>query len=185
MKDEREILERLQLGDEAAFNELVREHQKEVHMLALRILGDNEEALDVSQLVFIKAYKALKNFRGDSTISTWLYRITYNYCLKRINTVRWRRFVPLNEEVSSTPSPVDIQAETEAGDFKESVQQALKSLPSKQKAVFVMHHFQGLKFREIAEITGKKEGSVKALHFQAVNKLREALKEWKHAGASV
>ena len=181
MKDEREILERLHGGDDAAFAEMVRNHQKEVHMLALRLLGDQEEALNISQLTFIKAHKGLKNFRGDSSISTWLYRITYNLCMKRLASARWKRFIPLEDSFTAEPSTNNAQNEIERSDFRENLQKAVDKLPAQQKAVFVMHQLEGLKLSEVASIMNRKLGTIKALHYHAVLKLRSALKEWKYA----
>lgn len=179
MNDERDMLEKLRAGDEAAFNQLVRDNQKNVHMLALRLVVDPEEALDISQRVFIKAYKGLKNFRGDSTLSTWLYRITYNLCMKHLKSARLKRFLSLDGGIIPEPTTSTPYDKVLRDDFRESVGRALETLPPRQKAVFTLHHLQGLKMKEIADIMELKVGTVKALHYHAVRKLRDALQEWK------
>lgn len=180
--DEKDIIAKAQQGDEAAFTDLVKLHQREVHLLALRLLGNHEEALDVSQLAFMQAYKGLKNFRGEASLSTWLYRITYNLCMRRLKTAKWKRFMALDENITDDrPSSDSPYKETERAEFKQNLQSALEHLPPKMRAVFTMHQIQGLKMAEIAEITGKTTGNIKALHYHAIRKLREALKEWKHA----
>jgi RNA polymerase sigma-70 factor (ECF subfamily) len=179
MVTEKEILERLRKGDEKAFSQLVREHQKEVYMLALRILGDSEEALDVSQQVFIRALHGLRNFRGDASISTWLYKITYNLCLTQLKIRKWKRFISFENEDIITAKADNAEQEIEKQEFKQNVRNAIAKLPPQQKAVFVMHHLEGLKLAQVAQIMKRELGTVKSLHFQAVRKLREALKEWK------
>lgn len=181
MTEEIEIIKLAQAGDEKAFTELVRRHQKDVHMLALRLVRNREEALDVSQTVFIQAYKGLSKFKGESSFSTWLYRITYNTAIRRMQSGWWRKILPLNEESAENYlSGGNPEKETEKDNFRLCVEEAISNLPTQMRAVFTMHQVQGLKMTEVAEIIGKSEGNVKALHYHAVRKLREALKEWKH-----
>ncbi len=160
-------VERFQAGDRSAFNEIVRAHQREIYNLAYRLTGNAEEAKDLTQDAFLKAFKALPGFRGDSSVKTWLYRITINLGSD------WRRKLfkaPLQlDEAADPPAP-----ERDAG-LALAVKRAVASLPYKQRTVFVMHHYQGFRHEEIARITNRSVGSVKANYFQASAKLRKQL----------
>ncbi|MCU0607482.1 MAG: sigma-70 family RNA polymerase sigma factor [Candidatus Edwardsbacteria bacterium] len=160
-------VERFQAGDRSAFNEIVRAHQREIYNLSYRITGNAEEAKDLTQDAFLRAFKALPGFRGDSSVRTWLYRIAINLGSD------WRRKLfkaPLQlDEAADPPAP-----ERDAG-LALAVKRAVASLPFKQRTVFVMHHYQGFKHEEIARITKRSVGSVKANYFQASAKLRKQL----------
>ena len=162
-------IERFKTGDRNAFNEIVRAHQRDIYNLAYRLTGNREEAKDLTQDVFLRAYRALHNFRGDSSIKTWLFRITIN------QGNSWRR------KLFKRPLPLD-DAEQVAFHQNDdpglalAVKRAVAALPYKQRSVFVMHHYQGLKHEEIAQITDRTVGSVKANYFHAAEKLREQLK---------
>ena len=179
-QEDKIIIRRFLEGDRKAFDELVLRHQRDVHMLALRIVRDHNDALDISQKVFIRAHSSLRNFRGDSSLTTWLYRITYNLSVKHLSAGKWKRFLSLEEGVESLPSTSNPAREMERREFQQELEKALKELPPRQRAVFAMRQLQGLKIDEVAEILGRKPGTIKALHFQAVNKLRRVLKEWRH-----
>lgn len=152
--------------------ELVAGRQKAIYRLAYRLTGNVEDAKDLTQEVFIRAYKGLQGFRGDSDIKTWLYRIAINLGSS------WRRkenqvYGVSLDEIPEPPAPEGGQSE-----LAKAVKKAVEELPYKQRTVFVMHHYEGFKHEEIARITGRTEGSVKANYHQAVQKLKEALKEY-------
>lgn len=162
-----QTVERFKAGDQSAFNQIVSTHQREIYHLAYRLTGNAEEAKDLTQDAFLRAYKAMPGFRGDSSIKTWLFRIAINLGND------WRR------KLFRAPVPLD---ETEEPPARErdaglvlAVKRAVASLPYKQRTVFVMHHYQGFKHEEIARITDRSIGSVKANYFQASAKLRKQL----------
>ncbi|HTY09161.1 MAG TPA: sigma-70 family RNA polymerase sigma factor [Candidatus Edwardsbacteria bacterium] len=162
-------IDRFRSGDTAAFNEIVRAHQREIYNLAYRLTGNAEEAKDLTQDVFLRAYRALPGFRGDSAIKTWLYRIAIN------QGNSWRR------KLFRQPLPLEDAEQLPAHQNEDpglalAVKQAVARLPYKQRSVFVMHQYQGLKHEEIARITDRTVGSVKANYFHAVEKLRHQLK---------
>ncbi|MDI6741056.1 MAG: RNA polymerase sigma factor [Candidatus Edwardsbacteria bacterium] len=162
-----QTVERFKAGDQSAFNHIVSTHQREIYNLAYRLTGNAEEAKDLTQDAFLRAYKALPGFRGDSSIKTWLFRITINLGND------WRRklfkaAVPLDESE-------ELPAREEGGELARAVKRAVAGLPYKQRTVFVMHHYQGFKHQEIAQITNRSVGSVKANFFQASAKLRKQL----------
>jgi len=182
MIEEKEIISLAQTGSESAFTELVKRHQNSIYMLALRLMFDRDEALEVSQLAFIQAYKNLKSFRGEASLSTWLYRITYNIAMRKLKLAKLRRYLPGGMDIlNNLPSSDSASKEAEKSAFRQNLAEALEKLPPQMRAVFTMHQVQGLKLVEVAEIMRKSVGNIKALHYHAVRKLRESLKDWQYA----
>jgi RNA polymerase sigma-70 factor (ECF subfamily) len=164
-------IDRFKSGDSSAFNEIVTAHQTAIYRLAYRLTGNAEDAKDLTQEAFIRAYRGLAKFRGQSGLKTWLYQITLNL------GASWRRN-PRRGEVSLEETGEPASGEREDDGLAEAVRHAVASLPYKQRAAFVMHHYEGFKHDEIAAATGRSAGSVKANYFHAVRKLREQLKEF-------
>jgi RNA polymerase sigma-70 factor (ECF subfamily) len=161
-------------GDGNAFDQLVLRHKDKVFNLTYWFLGDYQEANDCAQEAFLKAFKALKKFKGQSTFSTWLFRIGVNTCKNRLKSsaYRWKkRSVPLEAHGGSikgnpgygirddSPSPADQMEKMER---IKAVRSALDALPEDQKKVVILRDIQGLSYEEIAEITGLNLGTVKS-----------------------
>lgn len=150
--------------------EVIASNSQAIYRLCYRLTGNVEDAKDLTQEVFIRAYKGLDNFKGRSDIKTWLYRIAINLGSS------WRK-----KETFSSIS-LDEIPEPQAPDGQDSpvvraVKKAVGELPYKQRMVFVMHQYEGFKHEEIAKITGRTAGSVKANYHQAVEKLKMNLKD--------
>ena len=185
---EREItLVRLsQKGDSCAFGELVAIHDANVMNLALSLLSSKEDAADVYQEIFIKVFKALKNYRFESELSTWLYRITVNTCLSyRKSRGRVRSMIP--KSIESDPEPVinrpdDEQYEADSGlldaEISDLIKDAIEELPPQQKTVVILRHYQHKKIREIADIMELNEGTVKGYLFRAMKTLKDKLEPY-------
>lgn len=173
--EDSQLVKEFQAGNEQAFNELVHRHRKEVYYLALGMVGNHDDAEDLAQEAFVRAYHSLPKFRGESSVYTWLYRITVNLCLNHLRTRRIRSFVGLEKIEAVMPSSEEADAQTELQELSAAARQAIQALPDKQRAVFVLRHFRGLSHAEIAKIMGRQEGTIKANYFQAVRKLRSAL----------
>jgi len=179
-----ELILRLQRGDEWAFQLLVRRFRKKIFSVAYGITLDREESQDIVQEVFLQAYRSIAGFRGDSSLATWLHRITVNRCLnwKR----RWaRRFkwmhvstdstdddVPTVEIESPLPNPEDRVADAQT---RRQIENALKMLPEQIRTVFVLRELEGLSYEEIADVTGIKLGTVRSRLFHARQRLKEIL----------
>jgi RNA polymerase sigma-70 factor, ECF subfamily len=155
-------------SNSAAANEFVRKHQKFVYSTALRYLKSSDDAYDATQEVFIKALKSIKNFRGESSITTWLYRITQNVCSGMKRKEKVRQFVGLDviEEIEADHGITPAQV-TENNDFRARFEGILSQLPEKQRETF------------ISQTLGTSVGGLKANYFQAVKKLAHLLKEEK------
>ncbi len=168
------LLSGLRQGDQTAFDTLVRRHQRDLFRLAYRMTGNADDAKDLSQEAFLRAYRGLGTFDGRSRLSTWLYRITVNVCISHLR----QRRPPDEGEVPETysdasPKPLDNLEEHEA---YRAVGKAVADLPPQQRVVLLLRVHHGLPYREIAEILERAEGTVRVNYFHAVAKLRAELK---------
>ncbi len=186
--DESRLLERAREGDRDAFRQLVERHQNDVFYLALGLLQHREDAQDVVQDVFIKAYKSLSRFRGDSGLATWLYRVTLNACRDH---QRKGRFMKLQRSLGLIAEPetrwvekrpeADPERLTTSGRLRQDLARALKRLSPAERDTFVLRQFNQLSIRETARVTGRAEGTVKNLLFRALRKLRQELAVYRDA----
>jgi RNA polymerase sigma-70 factor, ECF subfamily len=156
---DRTLLERHQSGDPAAFAELVRRHRDRLWAVALRTLGDPEEAADAVQDALLSAYRAAGTFRGDAAVTTWLHRIVVNACLDRVRRRQVRRTVPLPEDESGW---VLGRAADPDADTALDVAAALATLPVEQRAALVLVDLQGYGVDEAAAILEVPAGTVKS-----------------------
>ncbi|MEA3435091.1 MAG: sigma-70 family RNA polymerase sigma factor [Thermodesulfobacteriota bacterium] len=182
-----ELIKAFQAGKKAAFDELVLSHKDKVFNLCYWFVGDYQDANDLAQDVFFKAFKALKNFRFESAFSTWIYRIAVNTCKNRLKSFQYRlkkKFVHLNNTAAAKNNPgVEIADESsspeiELGRKEKSrlIQTAISSLPAEKKAVVVLRDIEGLSYEEISSVTGFNLGTVKSKLARARQDLREKLK---------
>jgi RNA polymerase sigma-70 factor (ECF subfamily) len=176
---EQNLIQRAQKGDHDAFAVLVNEHQRYVYNLALRVVKDENEALDLTQETFVRAWTALPNFRGQSQFRTWLYRITTNLCYNRLPGLR-RSLVDLGDDVMShIPEPsltkTNPVRETESNETRNYLHQAIDELDPNYKILIVMRYQKELSYEEIASLLNLPLGTVKTGLFRAKEKLRLAL----------
>jgi RNA polymerase sigma factor (sigma-70 family) len=169
-----ELVELFQKGDEASFNELVRRHQEKVYWIARRFVNDHDQADDIVQDVFVKAYGALKQFRGESSVYTWLYRITVNVALNALRKQRIRDFIRIDEFFEAADDENE-QPDTifEKDEQQKLVEEAIAKLPEKQKAVFILRYHEDLSYEEISHILKTSIGGLKANYFHAAQKIGE------------
>jgi len=177
--EDRELVARFKSGDQAAFNQLVRLYQKRVYAVAFRMVRDEEEAKDLTQEVFVKMYTALADFRGEASLFTWAYRATVNLAINQIRRKKIISWVPLLEAEEKPAEPKEGLGERETARLKQAIAEAVKKLPPKQRAIFILRHYDELPNEEIAQIVGKSVGAVKANYFQALQKMKKYLAEWK------
>lgn len=161
-------------GSENAFNKLVLKHQKSIYWHARQLLGNHMDADEVTQEVFLSMYHSLKKFNFDSALSTWLYKVTFNKSVNQLRKRKVKRFLFLDDdEVREMKNNENIIENYEAKEKLEIVDNVLNQLPIKQREVFILRQFEGLKYKEISEITGKSEGALKANYFHALKKITE------------
>jgi len=161
-------------GHREAFEIIVERHRRTVYQLCYRFVGNHEDASDLSQDVFVRAYKGLQRFRGQSSLGTWLYRIGVNVCLNRVSAKR-----PLTEPIDARPH-VDERAPDAAGELLRAeraaeVRAAIARLPNKQRATVILRVYHELSHEEIAGILGSSVGAVKANFFHALGNLKRLL----------
>jgi RNA polymerase sigma-70 factor (ECF subfamily) len=180
--DDREAVRRVQAGDTEAFEPLVEKYKRKVFRLAYQVLRDQEEALDVGQEAFVKAFRALPAFKGDSAFYTWLFRITMNVALdrKRQRATRAKSLgaedVPPEEwertAASTDPDPEDMATGAER---RERIRKGLDSLSEHHRTIIILSDIEGLQYREIAEVLGIPMGTVMSRLHHARKRLREVL----------
>jgi len=171
-----ELVDACLRGDRGAFDLVVTRHQRAVYQLCYRFVSNHEDASDLTQDVFLRAYKGLRNFRGQSSLGTWLYRIGVNVCLNRVSAkslptepVEERHHVDTRSE--SAPDRL-LRAERAA-----RVRAAIAQLPRKQRAALILRMYHDMAHHEIAEALGSSVGAVKANVFHAMQNLRKLLGE--------
>jgi len=179
--DDREAVEASQKGDREAFDTLVERYQRDIYRLCYRYVNDPQDANDMAQEVFLKAYKAIGRFRGDSSFSTWLYRIGVNTCL---NFRSGRR--PEGEELSEAlpDKRAGALALLEQEERAARVRAAVVRLPEKQRATLILKIYHELTHEEVAAIVGSSVGTVKANLFHALGNLRKMLRADAESGAA-
>jgi RNA polymerase sigma-70 factor (ECF subfamily) len=156
-EDDRALLAAHAAGDASAFGRLVTRHQERLWAVAVRTLGDREEAADALQDALLKAYRAAGSYRGDARVTTWLHRIVVNACLDRVRRRAVRATVPLPEQ--ERPDPRDDLAARETA---LEVEAALAALPLDQRTAIVLVDVQGLPVAEAATVLGVPTGTVKS-----------------------
>jgi RNA polymerase sigma-70 factor (ECF subfamily) len=162
---DQDLLARHVAGDPEAFGEIVRRHRDRLWAVALRTLGDREEAADAVQDAFLSAYRAAHTFRGQSAVTTWLHRITVNACLDRVRKAASRRTSPVaeTERLEQLLEPHEsAAAPAERGDLLRELVQALGTLPAEQRAALVLVDMQGYPVAEAARILDIPTGTVKS-----------------------
>ncbi|MGE0450156.1 MAG: sigma-70 family RNA polymerase sigma factor [Vicinamibacterales bacterium] len=179
------LVQRCAAGDEAAFAELVAEHQRMVVQLAINLLGDRDEALDLSQDVFIRVFRTIGQFRGQSALRTWIYRIAVNQARNRHRFWRRRRRTDQVSLDAHVEAHGDFECAAQAGpdrvlaqkELAEALQSALDALPFDQRTAIVLREIDGLSYDEIAFSLGVAVGTVKSRLTRARQTLRAGLRE--------
>lgn len=172
-----ELVDRFRKGDEAAFNELVHRYKEKIYWTARRFLQDHDDADEVVQESLLKAYRGLKTFRSDSGVFTWLYRITVNTALNALRKRKAREFLGIDELTGERGPTSDRPDEQfERTEERTLVEEAIRRLPEKQRAVFVLRFHDQLSYEEIAEILNTSVGGLKANYFHAMRKIGEYVK---------
>ena len=188
MNEERELVQRVQRGDQTAFRELVERFKQRTYYLALDLAGNHHDAEDISQEVFIKAYRGIGKFRSSSKLSTWLYRITVNAYIdsKRKKSIKMESL--FDKQRDDDVDPLDVAADGVTGnpeqamnavDINENIARALERLSKQEQTVFILRHYHDLPLKDISSTLDIAEGTVKSLLFRSIRKLRDHLAVYK------
>jgi RNA polymerase sigma-70 factor (ECF subfamily) len=172
--DESALVDACLAGGRGAFDVIVERHRRSVYQLCYRFVGNHEDASDLAQDVFLRAYRGLRSFRGHSTLATWLYRIGVNVCLNRVS-VKTPATEPIEEQ-----QHVDVNAESAServlrAERAARVRAAIAQLPRKQRATLILRMYHEMSHQEIAEVLGSSVGAVKANFFHALGNLKRLL----------
>jgi RNA polymerase sigma-70 factor (ECF subfamily) len=182
---EAEFVARLQANEDAAYDELVRTYNAPVFHVAYRMLGDSGDAADAVQEIFIKVFRNIRGFRGDSSLKTWIFRIAFSEILNRL---RWwkRRFrsstVSLDDDRKGTGSPIHLRSSSpsphhvlESKERDQAIQQALTKLSGEHRSIVILRDIEGFSYNEIANILGVSCGTVKSRLARARADMKKSL----------
>ncbi|MDD4494047.1 MAG: sigma-70 family RNA polymerase sigma factor [Eubacteriales bacterium] len=176
------LLKRSKSGQMDAFESLIKEHQKRVYNIALRMLGNPEDAYDAAQEVFLRVYKSLHGFKGQSSFSTWIFRITKNVCLDELRKRNRRNFISIDKEIEYGDGSVQMQIEderptpeeaAERAELSNNIKDAISMLPEQHRILIILRDIQNFSYEEIAGILQIPDGTVKS----RINRARSALRE--------
>jgi RNA polymerase sigma-70 factor, ECF subfamily len=184
--EEQLLLERIRSGDQSGFEVLVRQHADKVTGLAWRLLGHREEAEDLAQEAFLRLYRALPKFRGDSRISTWLYRTVTRLAIDQMRREKLKRRLFLTRHHEDDIDPIDLASDLRDNPARSlhdkqsmlRLRKALSLLSPRQRAIFTLRHYEGLPLREIAAMLDLQEGTVKSHLHRAISVLRGELADF-------
>lgn len=156
-----------------AFNLLVKKYQERVYWHVRRLITDHEDTNDIVQEVFVKAWKGLENFRADSGLFTWLYRIATNEALSFLKSKKRRFFLPWQDVENTMAQKLETDAYFTGNEIQKKLQKAILTLPEKQRVVFNMRYYDELRYEEMSNILGTSKGALKASYHHAVKKVEE------------
>ena len=173
--DDAELVRRTQGGSRGAFDVIVGRHQRNIYQVCYRFVGNHEDAADLTQDVFVRAYRAIHGFKGESAVGTWLYRIGVNVCLNRkaLKTPRFETLEAVEPVAGGEPADAALVREERAA----RVRAAIAQLPPKQRATLILRTYRDLPHEEIARVLGSSAGAVKTNFFHALANLKKLLTE--------
>ncbi len=163
-------------GDESAFNRLIVKYQEKIYWHARRMTGNHLDADEIVQEVLMVLYNKLRTFEFKSSLYTWIYTITNTRSINYLKKRTIKTFFSLDDIENRKSDVKDVLDDIESKQELEKIEIALQKLPTKQREVFVMRNYDEMSYEEIAQITGKSVGTLKANHFHALNKMKELLR---------
>lgn len=178
--NERQLVARARQGNTEAFEALVNIHAQYVYNLALRVLGNPQDAEDISQEAFLRAWQALPRFRGEAKFSTWIYRIVTNLCYNRLPRIR-KELETLETEDGALTLPDKRQNVENAvleGELRDELHQGIDNLSESYRLLITLRHLQEMSYNEIAQVTGMPIGTVKTGIYRARRKLQAVVEAY-------
>ena len=183
---EQELVRRAKDGDQLAFEQLVTDNEKRIYNLCRRMVGDQEDAAELCQEAFLNAWRGLPRFQGESAFSTWLYRLASNVCLDFLRREKRRKSLSLTVVSLDQEEAVELEipdqryapeGELERLEQRQAIRDGLARLSEEHRQVLVLRELSGLSYREIAQLLGVEEGTVKSRIARARGALRKVLVE--------
>ena len=175
MHDDEQLIEQLRDPQRCrkAFNEVIKIYTEPLYWQIRKMVIDHDDANDVLQNTFIKAWSSIENFRGDAKLSTWLYKIAINESITFINKEKQRNNVSLDDDDSFLINSLASDEWFDGDDLRLELQTAINSLPEKQRLIFNMRYFDDMKYEDMSEILGTTVGALKASYHHAVKKIEK------------
>jgi len=173
--DDSDLVSATVSGNREAFDVIVARHRRAVYQVCYRFVNNHEDASDLAQDAFVRAWKGARNFKGQAALATWLYRIAVNVCLNRLSLKS-----PINVPAESTEHLEDVRTEgAQQALLREeravAVRKAIANLPEKQRATLILRMYHEMSHQEIADVLGSSVGAVKANFFHALGNLKKQL----------
>lgn len=177
--DDREILDKFknEQSRNLAFNQLIRKYQERIYWHIRKMVIDHDDANDITQDTFIKAFKGLSAFREESQLFTWLYRIATNECLNFLNKKKRKLLFSLDNLENQLLNKLESSTNLDGDFIQMKLQKALLTLPEKQRLVFNMKYFDEMKYEDISSVLNTSVGALKASYHHAVKKIELSLNE--------
>ena len=178
MRPEEDLVRGIRKRDLGVFEEFVRRYQRRIYFTALRLVGERDEALDAAQEVFLKIWRFAPKMKKDIALRTWVYRVTVNTCIDRLRArLRYEKHTMHDNVIvlSAHDKALSPHEHARLAEELRELKRALDELTERQRAVFVLRHFQNLRIQEIADVLSTPVGTVKATLHQTLNKLRGLL----------
>lgn len=174
-KENSELVERLRQPEScrAAFNEVVRLYSEPLYWQIRRIVENHDDASDILQNTFLKAWQSVENFRGDARLSTWLYKIALNESITHLGKERKRLNISLDDEESYLANLIEADEWVDGDRLAIELRKAIATLPEKQRIVFNMKYYDDMKYEQMSEILGTSVGALKASYHLAVKKIEK------------
>ena len=184
-----QLMQKAGSGDRAAFKELIKKHQGTVTGIIYRYTGNHNEVEDLAQDIFLKIYKAADSYVPRAQFKTWLYKVVANHCLNFFRSQKRKAFITsLDQSLSEDHNPhiqrTDAQKEQpeillQQQELHIALKKALSELPERQRMAIILHRFEGLSYKEVADTLGSSLSAVESLIFRAMNNLKEKLSPYK------
>ena len=174
-QENEQLIERLRQPENCrkAFNEVVRLYSEPLYWQIRRMVENHDDASDILQNTFLKAWQSIENFRGDAKLSTWLYRIALNESITFLGRERKRLNLSLDDEALHLASQIEADEWVDGDELAKELRKAIAALPEKQRLVFNMKYFDDLKYEQMSEILGTSVGALKASYHLAVKKIEK------------
>ena len=178
-KENEQLVERLRQPESCreAFGEVVRTYSEPLYWQIRRMVESHDDANDVLQNTFLKAWQSIENFRGDAKLSTWLYKIALNESLTFLARERKKSNMSLDDEESHLVNLIEADEWVDGDELAKELRKAIASLPEKQRMVFNLKYYQEMKYEDMSEIFGTSVGALKASYHHAVKKIEKFLEE--------
>ncbi len=176
--DDIDLINSFKSGNRQAFNIIILKYRERVYSFTRKMLNNHEDADDVTQEIFIKLFKSIKDFRGDSKFSTYLYRISYNFALNHLKSrsVKYERLDESQDVEYAADEDVLFSEKKDSEEQTRLLEEAFKKIPEQQKAVFMLRFYEELSYEEISKIMNKSVGGLKANYYHAVKCIEKNIK---------